>query len=84
MFTIYAILDTPSDWIGFLAGVLVLLSFVFKNIKQIRITNIIAAIVFVIYGVMIGEDGLPIIFTNGALVLLHSYYLFKMFTKEKN
>ena len=72
-----------SDFVGILAGVLVLLSFVFKNIKTIRLTNIIASMVFVVYGVMIGSQGLPLIFTNGILVLVHIYYLSKIFSDER-
>ena len=60
-----------------------LLSFVFKNIKTIRLTNIIASVVFVVYGVMIGSQGLPLIFTNGILVLVHIYYLSKIFSDER-
>ena len=60
-----------------------LLSFVFKNIKTIRLTNIIASMVFVVYGVMIGSQGLPLIFTNGILVLVHIYYLSKIFSDER-
>lgn len=76
-------LDTPSDWVGVVAGVLVLLSFVFKNIKTIRIVNIIGSIAFIIYGVMISPDGLPLIFTNGILIIVHLYYLTKIFMDEK-
>lgn len=77
-------LDTPSDWVGVVAGVLVLLSFVFKNIKTIRIVNIIGSVAFIVYGVMITPDGLPLIFTNGILIVVHLYYLTKIFVEEKH
>ena len=75
-------LDTPSDWVGVVAGVLVLLSFLFKNIKTIRVVNIAASIAFIIYGVMINPDGLPLIFTNGILIFVHLFYLTKIYLEE--
>lgn len=39
--------------IGTIASIIVLISFLFKNEKQIRIINIIGAICFVIYGITI-------------------------------
>ncbi|MCM1322990.1 MAG: hypothetical protein NC218_02290 [Acetobacter sp.] len=44
--------------IGILASVLVLLSYIFSNQKKLRIINLVASIIFVIYGLFLvcGED----------------------------
>lgn len=41
--------------IGVLASCAVLFSFVFNNQRKIRITNIVGALLFVIYGLLIGS-----------------------------
>ena len=72
-----------SDWVGILAGVLILFSFAFKNVKTIRITNIFAAITFIVYGILLMPNGLPLIITNGTLVVIHIIYLMKNSVDEK-
>lgn len=59
--------------IGILAGLVVLLSFIPKELKYIRIINIIGCILFVIYGV--GINSISIWLTNGILGLIHIYRL---------
>lgn len=61
--------------LGTLASILVLISFMMKNEKMIRSVNIIGAIVFVVYGLCI--KAFSVWFLNGALCLVHSYYLLK-------
>ena len=61
--------------LGIIATVFVLLSFLFNEPKQIRIVNIIGAILFVIYGLLIGA--LSVWLLNGALIVIHIYYLLK-------
>ena len=72
-----------ADWCGILAGVLILVSFAFKNVNTIRLVNIFAAIMFVIYGVLI--DGIPLIITNSLLIIINVFYLGKVyFAKSRN
>ena len=72
-----------ADWCGFLAGVLILVSFAFKNVNTIRLINIFAAIMFVVYGVLI--DGIPLIITNSLLIIINVVYLGKAyFAKSRN
>lgn len=61
--------------IGTIASIIVLISFLFKNEKQIRIINIIGAICFVIYGITI--NAFSIWFLNGMLILIHIFKLVK-------
>ena len=69
--------------IGYVASSFVLISFLLKDIKWIRIVNIIGAVSFVIYGIL--TKTYPTAFMNGALVLVHVFYLIKMYidTKKK-
>lgn len=61
--------------IGIFATVFVLISFLFNKPKRIRIVNIIGAILFVVYGLLI--NALSVWLLNGALIVIHIYYLLK-------
>lgn len=69
------------DIIGYLGSGFVLFSFLLKDIKKIRIINIIGALFFVIFGFC--TNTLPTAFMNLALIFVHVYYLTKMFIEEK-
>lgn len=57
--------------IGILASIIVLISFIAKGENKIRIINIIGALVFVIYGLLI--NSFSVWFLNGMLVIIHLY-----------
>lgn len=61
--------------IGLLGTLFVLISFLMKEVKLIRIINIIGAILFVIYGLLIGA--LSTWLLNAILVIIHIIYLLK-------
>lgn len=65
--------------LGFISSVLVLISFLFNDIKIIRIINIIASIVFVVYGILISS--FSIIFLNISLILIN---IIKIIKEEGN
>jgi hypothetical protein len=73
--------DLIIDIIGYLGSGFVLFSFLLKDIKKIRIINIIGALFFVIFGFC--TDTLPTAFMNLALIFVHVYYLVKMHLEEK-
>lgn len=54
---------------GTIASVIVLLSFLMKGEKNIRLINILGALLFVIYGILI--KAFSIWFLNSMLVLIH-------------
>jgi hypothetical protein len=62
--------------IGLTGTLFVLLSFLMKNIKMVRIINIIGAILFVIYGLCINAISTWVL--NGVLVIIHIIYLLLM------
>jgi len=62
--------------IGVLASVIVLLSFVMNGESKIRIINILGALLFVIYGILI--NAFSVWFLNGTLLIVHIYKLIKL------
>lgn len=63
------------ELIGLAASVLVLVSFLMKEVRVIRTIGIAACVFFVAYGVLI--DALSIWLLNGILIFVHLYYLIK-------
>ena len=62
------------EWIGYLASLFVLMSFLMRNITTLRYVNTIGCMFFVAYGFLL--DSWPVIITNVAIVLVNFYYLF--------
>ncbi|MDO9262139.1 MAG: uroporphyrinogen decarboxylase, partial [Flavobacteriaceae bacterium] len=52
-----------TDWVGYLASVVLMISFLMKNINTLRIINSVGAFLFVVYGIMLVTSW-PIIITN--------------------
>ena len=61
--------------LGIVATLFVLVSFLFTNEKRIRQINVIGAVLFVIYGIIISAVSVYVL--NGALILIHIYKLYK-------
>ena len=61
--------------IGIAGTLFVLLSFLMKDLKKVRIINIVGAVLFVVYGLLIGA--LSTWLLNGILVIIHIVYLLK-------
>ena len=68
------------DIIGYIGSLLILISFLFKDVRLIRIVNIVGAIFFIVYGVVIKTW--PTVFVNIALIIIHIFYLVKMRKKD--
>ena len=71
---------TVLEYIGYLASLMVLLSFTMKAIKKLRVVNMMGCILFIIYGFFMPSlrIGLPIIIANAAILVVNAYYLFKL------
>ncbi|MDQ0592283.1 uncharacterized protein with PQ loop repeat [Chryseobacterium ginsenosidimutans] len=63
-----------ATYIGYSASLFIVLSFILKDIRKIRIVNMIGCICFVIYGVFSGMLW-PVIIPNGLICLIQIYYL---------
>lgn len=66
---------TLTEWVGYAASLGVLVSFLMKDIRVLRVVNSIGCALFVVYGVMLGS--IPIIITNVSILLVNAYYLLK-------
>lgn len=72
---------TWFEAIGILGTIFVLISFLMKDIKAVRIINIIGAALFVVYGALIGA--LSTWLLNGILIIIHIVYLLKGYKDSK-
>lgn len=61
--------------LGTIASIFVLISFLMKGERKIRLINILGAIMFVIYGLFI--NAFSIWFLNGTLCIIHIIILIK-------
>jgi hypothetical protein len=66
---------TTTELIGYIGSLLVLLSFLMKDMRKLRIGNIIGSGTFIVYGMML--HSVPIIITNTSIVIINAYYLVK-------
>jgi uncharacterized protein with PQ loop repeat len=65
-----------TEIIGYIASAIVLISFLMKNIKKLRIFNSIGCLVFIVYGILL-DLSIPIILTNSVIVCINVYFLIK-------
>jgi len=66
------------EWIGYMASVTVAVSLVMSSIVKLRWYNLLGAILFTIYGIIIGAW--PVAVVNGFIIVIDIYYLVKMYT----
>ncbi|PTM00187.1 MAG: uroporphyrinogen decarboxylase [Bacteroidetes bacterium] len=64
-----------TEWVGYVAMVLLLISFMMKDVRKLRIINSFACAFFVAYGFMLSTSW-PIIISNSAIFGVNFYYLF--------
>lgn len=69
-------LITSTDWVGYAAMATVLISFLMKDVRKLRMLNSLGCLLFVIYGFMLVPMSYPIIVTNTAILCINLYYLF--------
>lgn len=65
------------EWLGYTAMTTVLVSFLMKQVTQLRIVNTLGCLLFVVYGYMLHSK--PIIVTNVAIFCINLYYLVNEF-----
>ena len=66
-----------TEIIGYLASIVVLISFVMKEVKRLRMVNIAGCLLFTFYGVLL-DFSIPLIATNLAIVFINVVYLIKL------
>ena len=67
---------TITEWVGYIASIVLIISFMMKNVSTLRIVNSVGALLFVVYGIMLTISW-PIIITNSFILVLNIYYLTK-------
>ena len=65
-----------TEIVGYLAMLLLLISFLMKDIRRLRKLNTIACALFVAYGFMMLVTSWPIIISNASIMGINIYVLF--------
>jgi predicted ATP-grasp superfamily ATP-dependent carboligase len=73
--------ETGIEIIGYIAMALIAISFLMKEIRLLRIFNLMGAATFVVYGILLKQA--PIYLLNSFILMVHLYYLFKPKKEEK-
>ncbi len=68
------------ELIGYLGSILVAISLMMKSLLRLRIINLIGALFFTLYGVLLGAY--PVAFLNGIIVCIDLYYLVQMWRQK--
>ena len=66
--------DIAVHIIGYSATILLVLSFLFKDVVKLRTVNTVACVLFVIYSVII--HAYPVAIANAIIVAINLYHLF--------
>jgi uncharacterized protein with PQ loop repeat len=67
-----------TEWVGYLASLVLMISFLMKNINSLRIVNSAGCLLFVIYGFLLATSW-PIIISNTFILGVNIFYLTKNF-----
>jgi hypothetical protein len=64
------------EWIGYIASAIIALSLLITNVWHFRWVNLVGAVLFSIYGLMIGA--LPVAFMNGLIAVIDVFFIVQM------
>lgn len=65
-----------ANYVGYAASFFVVLSFILKDLRKVRVVNLMGCILFVLYGVF-SNMLWPIIIPNAILCFIQLYHLVK-------
>ena len=68
------------ELIGYAGSILVAISLMMKSLLRLRIINLIGALFFTLYGILLGAY--PVAFLNGLIVCIDLYYLIQMWRQR--
>lgn len=69
------------EWFGYIASLVVLISLLTSSIIKLRWINLVGALLFSIYGLLLGS--IPVAVMNAGIVLIDIYYLIKIYTTKE-
>ena len=64
------------EWIGYLGSLGILISFLMKDIRKLRLINTAGCLLFAAYGFLL-DISWPIVITNSTIVIINLFYLLK-------
>jgi hypothetical protein len=70
-----------TEYLGYVASLVIMISFMMKNVITLRFINVIGGLLFIVYGVLLSMS-IPIIATNTFVVGVNVYYLIKHYRKH--
>ena len=70
------------ELLGYLATITTIISMLFSIQMRLRTANLIACMIWVIYGVYM--NAMPIIMVNSIIFIIHSVWLFRNIKSYKN
>jgi hypothetical protein len=73
--------DSIVEYIGYIAMAFIGVSFLMKDIRKLRLLNLIGAGLFIFYGILLKQP--PIYLLNSFILLVNIYYLFQKKEIEK-
>lgn len=65
-----------TELIGYLASAVVLISLTLRSIVRLRLVNLLGAVIFTVYGLLIGS--MPVAVMNAAIAAVNVYHLSRM------
>src|SRR5690242_9880736 len=71
-----------GPFFGYLASVLLAISLLVSNALKFRWINIFGCLSFIIYGIFF--NALPVIISNGILLIINIYQLFKLYNRKED
>lgn len=72
---------TIYELVGYVASGLVAISLMMRSILKLRVINLIGALIFTLYGLLIGAY--PIVIVNFVIVLINLFYLYRIFNTQE-
>lgn len=71
-----------AEMFGYIASFFVAISLLMSSFLLLRVLNLVGAVSFVVYGVLLGS--VPIVITNGFITLINIWYLVRMLRPDLN
>ena len=69
---------------GYLASAFVAISLLMTAIVKLRVVNLVGSAFFVVYGLLLPETSVPVIITNGFIVIVNLVHLGRLHHKKNS
>lgn len=74
--------STFIEWFGYISSFIILISLICSSILKLRWINLIGAILFAIYGFLLGS--IPVVFMNIGIAIIDIYYIIKIYSVKEH